>query len=77
MESEIKRDKTEMKISFWSWRKGEQTRIREKRRERKKKKKIKEKKKEGKEKEDHRYGIRVWIHGLEPLSCVRFGFGNS
>ena len=39
MESEIKRDKTEINISFWSWRKGEQIRTREKRKEKKKKKK--------------------------------------
>ena len=80
MESEIKRDKTEMNISFWSWRKGEKIRTREKRKEKKKKKK----KITGMEFEYGcmdmclgLYGIRVWIHGLEPLSCVRFGFGNS
>ena len=34
-------------------------------------KKRKEKKKEGKEKEDHRYGIRVWIH---VLGCMEFEY---
>ena len=46
MESEIKRDKTEMNISFWSWRKGEKRRTKEKRKE---------------EEEDHRYEICVWF----------------
>ena len=47
-------DKTKINISFWSWRKGKQKRIREKRREGKKKKKIREERRKGKE--DHRYG---------------------
>ena len=45
---------TKINISFWSWRKGEQKGIKEKRREGKKKKKRREERRKGKE--DHRYG---------------------
>ena len=48
------KDKTKINISFWSWRKGEQKQIREKRREGKKNKKRREERRKGKE--DHRYG---------------------
>ena len=43
-------DKTKINISFWSWREREEKR----------------KEEEEEEEEDHMYGIRVWMHGLEP-----------
>ena len=67
MESEIKRDKAEMNISFWSRRKGEQIRTREKRRERKKKKK----KKNNKKITGMELGMDTWFRTL----YLVYGFG--
>ena len=51
MEGEIKRDKTEINISFWSWRKERaNTNKREEKR-----------KEEEEEEEDHRYGYMSWV----------------
>ena len=57
-QSEIKmgirsnKDKTKRNISFWSWRKGEQTQIREERRK---------EEEEEEEEEDHMYGYMSWV----------------